>query len=98
MLLTRGGTIPDLAERYGLSQFTIHAWLRKGLIAHTRFGRRILVDLDSFEKVLEANYRPAVGDGIFPPAARPRKTARAGRRKAAGAAGARGGDGARRAR
>jgi excisionase family DNA binding protein len=51
---TNGGTGRDLeyaAQFTGLSKFTLRVYLRRGLIAHYRLGRRIVLkdsDLEAF--------------------------------------------------
>jgi excisionase family DNA binding protein len=54
-------TIPidALAERLGVSTWTIRTWLRQGRIPYFKLGRRVLVPVAAVDELLATTYRPA---------------------------------------
>jgi len=51
--------IDALAERLGVSQWTVRTWLRQGRVPFVKIGRRVLVKTDDVEALLAENYKPA---------------------------------------
>ncbi|HZP39797.1 MAG TPA: helix-turn-helix domain-containing protein [Methylomirabilota bacterium] len=52
--------IDAVAERLGVSPWTVRTWLRQGRVAHFKLGKRVLVKVEDVESLLSQNYRPAV--------------------------------------
>jgi excisionase family DNA binding protein len=78
-------TIPELvplelvAERLGVSHWTMRTWLRQGLVPFYKAGKRVLVKEDDVRVFLEENYRPRRAEVLavpVPKTTRGRKEAR----------------------
>jgi excisionase family DNA binding protein len=52
-------TIDVLADRLGVSPWTVRTWLRQGRVPFFKVGRRILVKETDIESLLAQNYTPA---------------------------------------
>jgi excisionase family DNA binding protein len=61
--------IDAVADRLGVSGWTVRTWLRQGRIPFVKLGRRVLVKVDDVEALLAKNYQPATrpADGASPP-------------------------------
>jgi excisionase family DNA binding protein len=51
--------IDALAERLGVSAWTVRTWLRQGRVSYFKIGRRVLVRTDDVEALLAKNFKPA---------------------------------------
>ena len=51
--------VDAVAERLGVSGWTVRTWLRQGRIPHFKLGRRVLVKVDDVQALLAQSYRPA---------------------------------------
>ena len=60
-------TIDVLAERLGVSPFTLRTWLRQGRVNYYKLGKRVLIRVDDAKQFLEKNLH---ADGM-PGASRP---------------------------
>lgn len=59
--------VDAVAERLGVSGWTVRTWLRQGRIPYFKLGRRVLVKVDDVETLLAQNYTPATRDGATAP-------------------------------
>jgi excisionase family DNA binding protein len=57
--LPQAMTIEGIAQRWGLSHWTVRTWIREGRIASFKVGRRILVKVDDIEGLMNESYKPA---------------------------------------
>jgi excisionase family DNA binding protein len=51
--------IDAVAERLGVSPWTVRTWLRQGRVPFFKIGRRVLIKAEDVEALLDANYKPA---------------------------------------
>ena len=51
--------VDALAERLGVSPWTVRTWLRQGRVPYFKLGRRVLVRLDDVDALLARNYHAA---------------------------------------
>jgi excisionase family DNA binding protein len=51
--------VDALAERLGVSAWTVRTWVRQGRLPYIKIGRRVLVRTEDAVRLLEASYRPA---------------------------------------
>ncbi len=51
--------IQTVAERLGVTHWTVRTWLKQGRLGYTKVGRRLLVRADAVEALLEQNNTPA---------------------------------------
>jgi excisionase family DNA binding protein len=52
-----------VADRLGVSPWTVRTWLRQGRMPFVKLGRRVLVRVDDVEALLAASYKPATRPG-----------------------------------
>ena len=46
-------SIAELAEALGMSAASVRGWIKKEQIRVVRFGRRVLIPIDEYERVLK---------------------------------------------
>jgi excisionase family DNA binding protein len=51
--------VKGVAERLGVSPFTVRAWLRQRRLEHVKLGRRILVPESAIRRFVDMNTIPA---------------------------------------
>jgi len=59
--IPRTAPIAAVAERLGVSDWTLRTWIRQGRLPYHKLGRRVLLRLDDVERFLEDNLRPSTG-------------------------------------
>jgi excisionase family DNA binding protein len=61
MMLTIPQTVPVdvLADRLGVSPWTVRTWLRQGRVPFVKLGRRVLVRVEDVETLLAQHTKPA---------------------------------------
>jgi excisionase family DNA binding protein len=52
-------SIPEAADRLGLSHWTLWAWVRDRKIATNKLGRRRLVPESEIQRLIAESYQPA---------------------------------------
>jgi excisionase family DNA binding protein len=52
-------SIDMLADRLGVSSWTVRTWLRQGRVPFVKLGKRVLVRVDDVEALIAQNTRPA---------------------------------------
>ena len=79
-LLNIPQTVPidAVAERLGVSAWTVRTWLRHGRFPYFKIGRRVLIRTEDIERLLSENFKPAVRplDNVEPIAKAPKKRPR----------------------
>lgn len=56
--------VDALAERLGVSGWTVRTWIKQGRIPVYKLGRRLLVPVDAVDALMAKNFRPAAGEGV----------------------------------
>jgi excisionase family DNA binding protein len=56
-------TVPEAAEVLRLRPSTIRAWLQKDRLSSVRLGSRVFIPMTECLRVIQAGFRPAVGQG-----------------------------------
>lgn len=51
--------IERVAERLGVSAWTVRTWIRAGRLSSYKVGRRVLISEEEISDLLSAGYRPA---------------------------------------
>jgi excisionase family DNA binding protein len=57
--ITRTATVETVADRLGVSPWTVRSWIRQGRIPFAKVGKRVLVRVDDIEALLAQNTKPA---------------------------------------
>jgi len=52
-------TVEAIADRLGVTHWTVRTWLKQGRVSYTKVGRRLLVRAEDVEALLERNHSPA---------------------------------------
>ncbi|MBF0518668.1 MAG: helix-turn-helix domain-containing protein [Nitrospirae bacterium] len=48
-------SVQDAAQYLGISKWTLMALYQKGELSYVKFGRRVLLDVNDLDKLIEAN-------------------------------------------
>jgi excisionase family DNA binding protein len=57
--ITQTVTVEVVADRLGVSPWTVRTWLRQGMLPYIKIGKRVLMRCDDVEALIAQHSKPA---------------------------------------